>query len=336
MPALLKISLASLAILLLGLALGAAATNAQQQGGQMVVDCEGNTRAVDRDCQYGSGQQFTVAIHVTQAPSGGYTALQTKLRWNQGVLTYHAASQANNEVVWPPCNIQARADNSTAGGTDAGPSVLFACIPFTAIENQGAIAPTSFTGPVLLFRFTCSGNGTSTLTLVPRVGDPQLGSQLLDKIGNAIDPTLQSASVECGGAQQQRPPPQFGTRQAGAMTPVSPDATIAPPRSGNDPDGNNNGQNGTGTPETPGLTPTEGTAIATNPTFEATGTVTSGTGSTGDDGGGSFPIWAWIVIGVAVVGGVGGAGYAGWRRYQAGQTGGPGDHGSSGPADTNT
>lgn len=331
MPTLLKISLASFVMLLFGLSLTAVATNAQQQGGQMAVDCEGNTEAVERDCQYGSGQQFTVAIHVTQAPSGGYTALQAKLRWNQGVLTYRAANRTNSEVVWPPCNIQARVDNSTASGSDAGPSVLFACVPFTGIEDQGAIAPTSRTGAMLLFRFTCSGNGTSTLTLVPRVGDPQQGSQLLDKIGNAIDPALQNASVECGGAQRQRPQPQFGTRQAGAMTPVSPDAPIAPPNGDgqNGPDGTGNGSDND-TPEAPVETPDEGTAAAASPTAEATGTVTSSTGSTGDDGGG-FPLWAWIVIGVAVVGGVGGASYVGWRRYQAGQAG-PGDAGSSGPA----
>lgn len=322
MHTLLKTLLISVVGLALGLALASfGVTHAQQQGGEMAVDCEGNTRAIERDCQFGNGQQFTVAIHVAAAPSGGYPGVQAKLRWDNAVLNYRPTQNANGEAVWPQCTFPVRSNNAPNQ-----PSVVFGCVTFTG----QAAAQSNYTGPVWLVNFTCSGSGTSPLALVPRVGDNQNGSHLLDEIGNPIDPELGGASVACGGPQQQRPDPEFGTRSAGFGTPAPPGEDIPPPNGGGP--GGQNGPDGTGngtedeTSEAPDAMPTEGTAVVASPTVETTGTVVASGGD--EDDGDGFPVWAWIVIGVAIVGGLGGAGFVAWRRYQAS---GGGDTGGAGP-----
>ena len=277
----------------LALALGGPGTVSAQEG-EIVADCEGASVAIDTDCEFGDGQEFTVSIQVTDAPDGGYYFFQTKLRWDEGVLDYLATNDPAQEVVWPACDVPARSDN-TAGepGRPLEPSVLFACVPFQ-------IQATDYVGPLLLFTFVCSGQGTSTLSLVAREADPgQLGSHFLDVSSQPIDPSLSDASVTCGGAEQPRPesevtvnpPPPFeGLTELPTQPPDG--ATAVGP---------------TATPSGPTATP--GATVIRTPTLRADGDA--------DDDDGGLPVWAWTLIGLAIAAGVGGGGFVAWRRMQA-------------------
>lgn len=319
----LKLSLALLLTFALGLALAGGVVQGQQQGGRMAVDCEGNTRAIERECRFGNGQQFTVAIHIVEPLPGGYSAFQAKLRWNPDVLTYRPTEHQNEEAVWPLCVISLRDDNSAGGGD---PSVLFGCVPFTGQENQGSYPPSSYTGPVILFHFACRGTGTASLNLVPREGDRQFGTHFLDENNIMIDTARQNATVECGGARVARPEPEFGPRRAGFFTPVPAEATVAPPLGEEGPAGQDGGTNGEGegpenqTPGTSAGTPERTPTARATPSPETTGTPTEVTafGDGGEEGAEGFPAWGWVVIGLAAVGGLGGAGIVAWLLRRGG------------------
>ncbi len=266
-------------------------TQPVQRGGGMAVDCEGNTRALDRECSFGAGQEFTVSLHVTDASDQGFYGFQAKLRWAPDVVAYHGplkpdgTPDTDQEAVWQDCDVAARSDNSALEPVE--PTVLIACVPIPAPASGF-----DDTGPVWLFPFACTGEGNSTLSLVAREGDPQDGSSFLDAATNVVDPDLQSAEVTCGGADVTRPAQEVTTRQATPIFDQTPAATTPG-----------------GPTETPGG-PTS-TPGGPTPTAEATPD-----GDDDDDDGG-FPMWAWIVIGVGAVAGTGGAGYLAWRRMRA-------------------
>jgi hypothetical protein len=273
---------------------GSEDAHAQTQGGAMAVDCEGATRAIETECAFGDGQEFTVAVQVTAAPDGGYWGFQTKLRWGSEVVDYLPTQDPQNEAVWSGCAVQARSDN-TAGAPDVplDNSILYACVPFPLESSTDE-------GPVLLFSFACTGAGPAELFLVPQAGDAQLGTHFLDSNVNAIDPTLEPATVTCGGPQVERPDPEFGAGNVAAGPDETPAAPVATATAG-------------------GPTATTGgpTATTEEPTAEVTPTDT--TGDEEDDDGG-LPVWAWIAIGVGVVAAVGAGGYALWRRMRSGGT----------------
>ena len=47
----------------------------------MAVDCAAQVAGLQTSCTFQSGATFTIAIHVTRPPFGGYTGFQSKLRW---------------------------------------------------------------------------------------------------------------------------------------------------------------------------------------------------------------------------------------------------------------
>ena len=295
-------------LLLLGVAFGLALAlggpgTVRAQEGEMAADCEGNSLAVDTECEFGDGQEFTVSIHMTSAPDGGYLLFQTKLRWDGGVLDYLATSDPRQEVVWPSCDVPARSDNTTGEADALDASVFFACVPFPQ-------QTTNYVGPLLLFTFVCTGQGTASLVLVPAEGDRQGGSRLADENSQPIDPALAGASVTCGGPEQPRPDSEV------AVNPPLPlDEVLDPPD-----------ETTAGDP-----TATTGRAVATpgDVTFvtpEITGDpalLRLGNGE--DDDGGGLPVWAWTLIGLAIAAGVGGGGFVAWRRMQARGEGGEPD-----------
>ena len=289
--------LALVAALALGLVLVWSNVGAQQgSDGAMAADCEGNSLAIEAECQFGDGQQFTVAIHVTEALGVGYGSVQMKLRWDDDIVDYLPTGNPVEEAVWLECAIPARSDN-TAGLPDRPlePSVLFACIPFPALD-----APVSDEGPMVLFNFVCTGEGTSSLTLVPREGDRQQGSHFNTIEGFTVEPELSDASVVCGGPTQDRPPIEIDIKPPGTVFPVVGVPSVVPPENGQDQtpvesDGTPE-QTPDGTTEAPNTTPTR---IASD--------------ADGDEDGG-LPVWAWVLIGLGIAVGVGGVGFAAWRR----------------------
>lgn len=266
-----------------------------QEGGDFSADCEGNSLQVDSDCDFGSGQEFTVAIHVVGGPADGYSSFQVKLRWDEAVLEYRPTDSPDDEVVWDHCSIPARSDN-TAGLPDRPlePSVLFGCFPFPLPESLFVDS-----GPILLFTFVCVGDGSSTLALVPRAGDQQQGSHFVDLFGNSTEPppSLADASVTCGGAEKERPPAEIETNPPGD---IDPDATPL------------NGEDTTPVESdvTPVLTQTPGGPTAT-PALTPTRIASE---EDGDDDDGGLPAWAWVLIVLGIVAGVGGVGFAAWRK----------------------
>ncbi len=282
-----------------GMTAGMEGARAQTQGGQMVADCEGATRAVESDCSFGDGQEFTVAVQVPQAPGDGYWGFQSKLRWNNDIIDYQPTQEPPDEAVWPNCSVPARTDNR-AGGQDiqVDTSLLFGCVPFP-------LAVSSYVGPVFLFNFVCAGSGSSDLTLVAREGDSQLGSHFLDVNLSPVDPSFENARVTCGGPEVDRPPPEI---VPGNVTPLPEEGTPQ--------------EQSTATPGGPTATP-GGPTATTGPTTEPTPG-----GGEEDNNGGGLPVWAWVLIGVGAVAGAGGGGYLLWQRMR--QTGGGTPGGATG------
>ncbi|MEX1252853.1 MAG: hypothetical protein WEE64_00795 [Dehalococcoidia bacterium] len=293
----------------LGFLLGnAGSASAQSEGGAMTADCEGATVAIEDDCDFGGSQAFTVAIHVPEAPDGGYWGFQAKLRWNGDVIDYQPSAAPLDEAVWSDCSVPARTDNR-ASQAEVDSSVLYGCVPFPLPEPTGP--GIDYTGAVYLFSFVCQAEGSSDLTLVPREDDVQLGSHFIDANLAPVDPSLTNASVTCGGADVDRPDPEI---IAGNVTPLPPEGTPQP-------------QGPTNTPGGPTATPGGPTStLAPTPPPQAEGPT--------DDDDGGLPVWAWVVIGVGAVAGVGGGGFLLWRRMNSGGAGGAGPAGGSTPSDS--
>ncbi len=166
---------------------------ASGSGGALVIDCNTVASGVQSACAYAAGATFSVRVNVAKAPAGGFFAHQTKVRWNDAQIDYLPASDLATENLWSSCTFPVRRDNQTGGPAD--PSVLYACVPFPQLA-QGETAA----GPILQLQLRCQQNGATSLTLVPRLGDTQLGSHFLDANGSAIDPALTAATVTCGPA----------------------------------------------------------------------------------------------------------------------------------------
>ncbi len=197
-----------------------AGTSLAGSPGAMAIDCDATQAGVQPDCSYGPGTTFKIQVHVTDPPAGGYFGFQAKVRWVDGVVNYlpNETDGASAEALWPLCGVPARTVN-----TPGEPSVLFGCVPFPA----PAVGDT-FTGAVLEFEFNCKSDfsgvspppglndNQSSLELVPRAGDNQLGTHFLDANLSAIDPTLGSATVTC--EPQPQPPTPTETPTGGGPT----------------------------------------------------------------------------------------------------------------------
>jgi hypothetical protein len=173
-------------------------------GGSMAVDCDTATAGVQSECMHAPGSTYVVNYLPTTNPA--------------------------EEASWgspPPgfCGVPAR-----SVGAD---NVLFGCIPFplptTGITDAGT----------LTFSFNCKTEFPSSgppgldpdqsfFNLVPREGDPQLGSHFLDGSLAPIDPALSNATVTC-----QAPPvtPTTPTEEPPPGSPT-PGPTTEPPKCG--------------------------------------------------------------------------------------------------------
>ncbi|MEX1253393.1 MAG: hypothetical protein WEE64_03550 [Dehalococcoidia bacterium] len=168
----------------------AATTEAVQANGAVAVDCDAAAAGVQNTCSYANGSTFNVQVHVTKAPTSGYFAYQTKVRWSDPLIEYVPAS-ISTENKWPHCTFPARHDNQPGD-----PSVLHGCVP-SPMPSVGFTT----TGAVVQLQLRCQQQGLTALTLVPRAGDAQLGTHLLDQVGQPFDPVLANATVNCGSVQ---------------------------------------------------------------------------------------------------------------------------------------
>lgn len=255
-----------------------------QTDGRLAVDCEGNTRQIETTCQFGSGQEFTVSVHVTETPGGEYAGAQIKFRWDPAVLDYLPTDRPADEAAWQDCTLPLRFDNRPDD-----PSVLFGCIEFTGTTEE-PIRLTTYTGPLVVFHMQCVNDGATELVLVPPAGDGQYGSHLLSPIGVMLSTTLDGAAVTCGGPQAVRPAPEVTV----GVEPITEDE-----------DG------GSGAPTEGGPTPSEDAATSTP------GDDRDGAAASGDDAEGGIPLWAWILIGLGGGAALGTVGAFAWLRLRS-------------------
>jgi hypothetical protein len=226
-----------------------AASPARAVGEAMAVDCNASSPAIDTACSYDPGATFQIAVHATNAGSG-YAGYQAKLRWLDATLEYFPAADPATENQWPVSCFAARTDNQPGD-----PSVLYGCASFPVVVS-------SLTGALVQLEMQCQALGTTALTLVPRPGDSQGGTQFVDNVGSTIDAALTNASVTCGT------PPATATQTAAPTnTPTNTPGATATPTQTTQP----------GTTSTPANTPTATPTLASNETPTATPTTSSDT-----------------------------------------------------------
>jgi hypothetical protein len=171
----------------------------------VAVDCDAGTAGVQASCSYPSEppwNRFTIQVHVTSVPPGGYFAHQVKLRWEVASVAYLPAPFLSDENRWPSCTLPLRFVSPPGLNDPPGfTSVLFGCLPIPELTS-GETA----TGAILQFQMQCQPgvDADSPLGLVARFGDPQQGTLFLVPpiFLNSIpvDPVLEGATVHCGGA----------------------------------------------------------------------------------------------------------------------------------------
>ena len=155
----------------------------------MAVDCAAASAGIQSSCQYPSGAGFSIQVHVTQAPSGGYFGFQTKLAWSDEQLDYLPASQAADSALWHLCDIPMLVD---------GQLIDQASLAFGCMQLQAPSEGDTTTGAILEFRFQCQEDGLTTLALMPVAGDPHGGTFFVDGFLQPIEPALAEASIQCG------------------------------------------------------------------------------------------------------------------------------------------
>jgi len=213
--------LATVLAVLAGMSWGHLQAGSSEAGGSgtMEVDCDTATAGIQAECSHGPGTTFDVAVIATPG-AGGVFGLQVKLAWVEGTINYTPAKNPATEASWgspPPgfCGVPAR--------SVAPDNVLFGCIPFPLPTTGIADVGTLTFSMACKTTFPISGpNGLdgnqSSLTLVPRAGDPQQGSHFLNVDFGAIEPTLSDAVVTC----EEQPPTPTPTPGGPTPTPTTP------------------------------------------------------------------------------------------------------------------
>jgi hypothetical protein len=149
----------------------------------MAVDCNAATPAIEATCHRTVGERFSIQVHVSEAPAGGYGGFQTRLRWQAETLRYTPSDSVSAEFLWPDCVFAARADAETA-------QPLHGCSMFGG-------EPSSYVGPVLQLQFECLQSGSTEIELVPGI---PLNTAFVDVDTSVIEPLgLEPATIVCDG-----------------------------------------------------------------------------------------------------------------------------------------
>lgn len=182
--------------------------------GSMAVDCNGATDGIQTSCTYDTGDQFDVLVHVTDAPSLGYTGLNVKLGWTGTSLDVQLPRRFRDASLLPDC-----ADPMVGEYPGGGER---------AVEyNCGSIATESgvsfATGPVVHFQFQCREAGDTRLTLLVNERDPTQASNFAGAPGV---PQVEPATVNCVGEPPTATPTPSPTA-APTPAPTSPNGAMA-------------------------------------------------------------------------------------------------------------
>ncbi|MEX1255177.1 MAG: hypothetical protein WEE64_12635, partial [Dehalococcoidia bacterium] len=146
--------------------------------GGMAVDCNAVAPGIQSHCIYGVGTQFDIQIHLTEPPTSGFVQFGMRLGWQNPPLDYLPASNPADEALWPHCQLPSRI-------LPAADSVEFGCVAVALPAGD------TTTGPILRFRFQCTGEGQAQLSLVD-------GNTFLDTAaGLIVTPELSGATVIC-------------------------------------------------------------------------------------------------------------------------------------------
>lgn len=193
----------------------------EEEGGAVAVDCSAELDGVQDECDYPSGGEFTIQIHVIEFPAGGYATVQVKPTWTEDVLDYLPTPEEADETVWSVCVddplIFARFNNSFVGNdpTVIEPSFIYSCLP-SSITTEPELA-WSDTGAIFQFSFVCIADETATLELIPfslnGETDRQEGTHFTvptetEGVTHSlkVNPeTLSDATINCGVAPEPGP-----------------------------------------------------------------------------------------------------------------------------------
>jgi hypothetical protein len=160
--------------------------------GTMAIDCKAETSPVELFCFYGSGEEFTLAVR-SESPVSGQSGYQVKVRWAEATLQYQGGSATNS---WPNCIPSTEIEIDNRPGDS---SFIHGC--------SGSLAG-AYSGELMTFNMACESDGTSSVTLVPRLGDAQLGTHFTAGDGpTLIDPSLTGSNVTCGTPATRTPTP---------------------------------------------------------------------------------------------------------------------------------
>jgi hypothetical protein len=203
------LGVAALAALFLSLAtghVGSLPASAQiPEDGVMAVDCDSGLAGIQAACEYPSGANFHIQIHVIP-PGVGYSFLQVELSWTDEVLDYVPAANPRDEALWPDCKIPGRADQK-------GLPLLFICDYF---PHQTS----TFAGAALEFEMQCTSDELTALDLL-RFGPSLNGTLFRDAQDSVIRPARSPAIVTCGVDPTETPTPTSTETPEPGSTPTS-------------------------------------------------------------------------------------------------------------------
>ena len=153
--------------------------------GILAVDCDGSVSGVQGQCAYGTGDTFTVQLHVVAAPTDGYAAIDGGLDWEPGFLSVDLPSL---EVLFSDCTPPV-----VAAVVMPIPPLALACAPLASAE------PMFTTGPAMQFEMICDGSGETPLGLLSDT------TGFSDELLTHIKPVLINATVSCYAPQHGGP-----------------------------------------------------------------------------------------------------------------------------------
>ena len=155
---------------------------AATSGGGMALDCDMGASGIQETCSYTLGDTFSMQIHITGAPPGGFTAFLVMIIPDllpSIVFDYLPTEDLANEMLWPEC-VPARSYHSPPSPL----ALFFWCrSPFYPDENE------TFVGPVLQFEFKCQQEGTTRV--------PLDGGFVAAPLMHGFDSSLAGAAVTC-------------------------------------------------------------------------------------------------------------------------------------------
>ncbi len=245
------VALAAAALFLSGQLPSTSATSGGPEMALTVIaadgDCEGT-------CQLELDETFTLAVKIVTAPSSGYVAVQSFVRYGEH-LTYNRTGLAADEIVWPDCvgqTAQRPEFDNLAGPGQPIYNVGHGCL-------SGLLPPqpiSTFAGDFVHISMTCSSTDTISDVvqlpydgvIPPNTSQGTSGSQITIFVNDSqVDtiPKLTNITIICGEPPTPTPLP--------TITPGGPTLTPTPTP--------------TATP-TPTTTPTPTPAVTATPTLD--------------------------------------------------------------------